>query len=945
MTRATDRRRRAASALMALALAGGTLTAALTAAPAAHADDWRDKEYWLAESGITKAWEVSKGANVKVAVIDSGVDGKHPDLAGVLAGRRRCLRCRERGRPEEHRGKARARNPCRHHAGGPRAPARGVDGKAQPQSAGPTVGPDGIVGVAPEAQLLSVSTWLGSPNPGGKSDQDQIPQAVRWAVDNGARVINISLGSTSPEWPQSWDAAFLYAEQNDVVIVAAAGNRGGGNVQVGAPATIPGVLTVAGLDRKGTASIDSSSQGISIGVAAPAENLIGGLPGGGYAEWAGTSGATPIVAGVAALIRSKWPEMTASQVINRIVSTAKDAGAPGKDPLYGFGILNAEAALKADVPETRVNPLGSISDWIRVHRRGNLATTPAASRGGPLQRGAHPSGGHCPGRGGPVRAGQRRAGHGGARLRRTVPVHRGSRRLPAPPCGADGPEGRPRRPRKPGNRSARFGGFHRETVVSEVFHKVRYSWGMASSPQLQDRPRVLVVGGGYVGLYVALKLQKKIANAGGIVTLVDPLPYMTYQPFLPEVAGGNIEARHAVVSHRKHLKQTELIQGRVTSIDHANRTAVVAPADGGATFEVPYFDVVVAAGAITRTFPIKGLADKGIGLKTIEEAVALRNGVLERIEAGSLMTDPVERARALTFVVVGGGFAGIECITEMEDLARAAVKNNPRIKQEEVRFVLVEAMGRIMPEVTASQAEWVVEHLRSRGIEVLLNTSLDNAEGSLKLINLPDKTPAQEFESDTLVWTAGVQANPMIRSTDFPLEPRGRVRVLPDLRIAGRRRHHRQRLGGRRHCGRAGPHGQRPAGRHLRPERPARPAPGQAPRQEPVGLPLGQAAQGLQAQEPGRRRRLRRMEGCGQPQHRRPDRPQGPPRLAGTPRLPRPGHADRGTQAPRDLRLDPGVLRRPRHHPAGRPGQPPRRFRGRRDAGPQAGCGSGRAFG
>jgi subtilisin family serine protease len=163
------------------------------------------------------------------------------------------------------------------------------------------------------------------------------------------------------------------------VIVAAAGNRGGGNVQVGAPATIPGVLTVAGLDRKGTASIDSSSQGISIGVAAPAENLIGGLPGGGYAEWAGTSGATPIVAGVAALIRSKWPEMTSSQVINRIVSTAKDAGAPGKDPLYGFGILNAEAALKADVPETRVNPLGSISDWIRVHRRGNLATTPAAT--------------------------------------------------------------------------------------------------------------------------------------------------------------------------------------------------------------------------------------------------------------------------------------------------------------------------------------------------------------------------------------------------------------------------------------------------------------------------------------------------------------------------------------------------------------------------------------
>ncbi|AXJ10337.1 S8 family serine peptidase [Arthrobacter sp. PM3] len=384
MTRATARRRRTASALMALALAGGTASAALTAAPAAYADSWRDKEYWLAESGITKAWDVSKGAGVKVAVIDSGVDGAHPDLAGVLAGGTDISGAgspngqESIGAKPEHGTLVATMLAGRGHqpAGSTAKPTASASGPA----AGAAVGPDGIVGVAPEARILSVSTWLGSANPGGKTDQDQIPEAVRWAVDNGARVINISLGSTSPEWPQSWDAAFLYAEQKDVVIVAAAGNRVGGNIQVGAPATIPGVLTVAGLDRTGTASIDSSSQGISIGVAAPAEGLVGGMPAGGYAEWAGTSGATPIVAGVAALIRSKWPEMSASQVINRIVSTAKDAGAPGKDPLYGFGVLDAEAALKADVPETKVNPLGSISDWIRVQRRGNPATTaPAAA--------------------------------------------------------------------------------------------------------------------------------------------------------------------------------------------------------------------------------------------------------------------------------------------------------------------------------------------------------------------------------------------------------------------------------------------------------------------------------------------------------------------------------------------------------------------------------------
>src|SRR6185312_4151703 len=178
-----------------------------------------------------------------------------------------------------------------------------------------------------------------------------------------------------------------------------------------------------------------------------------------------------------------------------------------------------------------------------------------------------------------------------------------------------------------------------------MFSQTGYNGVMAITPTFSERPRVLVVGGGYVGLYTAFNLQKKIANSGGIVTLVDPLPYMTYQPFLPEVAGGNIEARHAVVSHRKHLKQTELIQGSVTSIDHENRTAVVAPADGGENIELPYHDVVIAAGAVTRTFPIKGLAEAGIGLKTIEEAVALRNQVLDLIEQASTETDPEARKR------------------------------------------------------------------------------------------------------------------------------------------------------------------------------------------------------------------------------------------------------------------------------------------------------------
>ncbi|MCH6471235.1 S8 family serine peptidase [Sinomonas terrae] len=353
----------ASLALVALAVLGPALPA--------HADTVRDGEYWLSEFGISKAWNVSKGAGTTVAVIDSGINGHIPDLQGAISG----------GTDVSGSGQADGQTPIGAEPEHGTLVAsvlagRGHNADGSPVAAG-SVGSDGVVGVAPEAQLLTVSTWLGSANPSGRTDMQQIPDAVRWAVDHGAKVINMSLGSSSPDWPPSWDAAFLYAEQKDVVIVAAAGNRGAGNIQVGAPATIPGVLTVAGLDRQEHASVDASSQGVSIGVSAPAEQLVGDMPDGTYAQWAGSSGAAPIVAGVAALIRSKWPQMSADQVINRIISTAKDAGAPGHDPIYGYGILNAEAALTANVPETNVNPLGSIADWIRVHRP-DAAAPPSA---------------------------------------------------------------------------------------------------------------------------------------------------------------------------------------------------------------------------------------------------------------------------------------------------------------------------------------------------------------------------------------------------------------------------------------------------------------------------------------------------------------------------------------------------------------------------------------
>ena len=224
-----------------------------------------------------------------------------------------------------------------------------------------------MIGVAPEAKILPISLNMGTT--GGKSIDEQIPAAVRYAVDHGAQIINMSIGSNKTSWPQSWDEAFAYAEQKGVLIVAAAGNRGSGLTQVGAPATIPGVLTVGGIDRKKAVAEGSSTQGISIAVVAPSTDMIAAAPGNGYMLWSGSSAAAPLVTGVAALLKQKYPQESAAQLAQRLIASADDAGATGRDPLYGYGVFNPQDAMALPAPKVTANPLGSISEWIAVHRK------------------------------------------------------------------------------------------------------------------------------------------------------------------------------------------------------------------------------------------------------------------------------------------------------------------------------------------------------------------------------------------------------------------------------------------------------------------------------------------------------------------------------------------------------------------------------------------------
>lgn len=291
-------------------------------------------------------------------------------------------------------------------------------------------------------------------------------------------------------------------------------------------------------------------------------------------------------------------------------------------------------------------------------------------------------------------------------------------------------------------------------------------------------PRILIVGGGYAGFYVAWKLEKWLRQGEAEVTLVDPLPYLTYQPFLPEVAAGSIDPRHAVVSHRRHLRHTNLVTAKVTNISHATKTATITP-EVGEPWEFPYDIVVVTGGAVSRTFPIPGVADEAIGLKTIEEAVAIRDRVIMNVDKAAKLPDGPERDRLLTFVVVGGGFAGIETFAELRSLVSGLLKYYPEVTFEETSFHLIEAMGRIMPEVSLPTSHWVINNLDQRGATIHLETQLQSAvDGTIEL------STGESFESDVIVWTAGVMANPaIVRNSDLPVEERGRIRTRADLRV------------------------------------------------------------------------------------------------------------------------------------------------------------------
>ncbi len=289
---------------------------------------------------------------------------------------------------------------------------------------------------------------------------------------------------------------------------------------------------------------------------------------------------------------------------------------------------------------------------------------------------------------------------------------------------------------------------------------------------------ILVVGAGFVGLYAAMGL-KRVVDSGHHVTVINQESFFQYQPFLPEVASGTIDPRAAVVPLRRVLKHCRIVIGEVTRVDHGAREVHIRTASGDER-TIGYEIIVLAPGSRSRVLPVPGLAEHGIGFKTVQEAIYLRNHVLAQLDVAASEEDAARRRAALTFVFVGGGYAGVEALGELEDLARDAIENYPDLDASEMRWLLVDAADRILPELPEGLASYAQDLLQQRGIEVKLGTRLDSTEGGVIRLSDGDAFPAQ-----TLVWTAGVKSSPLARESGLPVDEQGRLIVDRYLRVEG----------------------------------------------------------------------------------------------------------------------------------------------------------------
>lgn len=291
---------------------------------------------------------------------------------------------------------------------------------------------------------------------------------------------------------------------------------------------------------------------------------------------------------------------------------------------------------------------------------------------------------------------------------------------------------------------------------------------------------IVIAGGGFGGYYAARTLEKRLPQHAARVTLVNDVNFMLFTPLLPGAAAGTLEPRHVVVPLREQLKRTDLWLGRVTGAEPDANKLVVDSLDGR-RHELRYDQLIVALGSISRTLPIPGLAEHAVGFKTLSEAIALRNRVVSMLEIAETIHDAEQRAEYLTFVFVGAGYAGLEGIAELQDFVTDVIDLYPRCRVQGVRFMLVEARERVMPEVAPRLAAFAERELRGRGMEIRTSTTIEALDERSVTLKGGEVIPAR-----TCAWTAGVKPSPVVARLGLPIGRGGRIAVDQTMRVLGR---------------------------------------------------------------------------------------------------------------------------------------------------------------
>ena len=298
---------------------------------------------------------------------------------------------------------------------------------------------------------------------------------------------------------------------------------------------------------------------------------------------------------------------------------------------------------------------------------------------------------------------------------------------------------------------------------------------------MADSTDVLVVGGGFGGTFAARTLEQLVAKRRVRMALVAPENFLLFSPQLPEAASGTIEPRHAVIPLRDLLHHTTLVAGEVESIDRDGHAATVRTASGE-TRQIAYRTLILSPGSVPTVAPIPGLVECAVGFKTLADAIWLRNRVLHQLEVADSEPDPNRRRRMLTFTFIGGGYAGVEALAELESLVSDALRRYRGLGRHDVRWVLVEARDTLLPGLSPRLATYTERQLRRRGVEVHLSTRMESCVDYRVVLS---DGAAEPYWSDTIVWTAGQRPSPLVASLGLPLDEQQRLIVDDHLRVPG----------------------------------------------------------------------------------------------------------------------------------------------------------------